>query len=263
MKFRTILSLLLYLPVCAALGGCASDLEARFRDRYGPDVVLQTEEVAATIRRQREVMETFYQAAAATPRSAYPVSHSAIVDPVWFVATQMGMNYVDEKCDVYMTDLFKLNRMHKRDDGLLKSVNTATSAIVSVAAPQSRIALAVLAQSFGLAEGLNDSILKSYLFEEIPGLIADKVKEARQAYRDDVETLAKAKRITTEATAFKVVRNYLDLCLPSTIEGKFLSTYINSKTVAKTPDKAGQPTSTKPKPADSKSTNVTTKNVAQ
>ena len=75
---------------CALLAGC-SELKNEFADRYGPDPVLLRTEVADTVDRPAMIMEAFYQAAASRGT------------PSWFNAAEVGINYVDEKCDAYMS----------------------------------------------------------------------------------------------------------------------------------------------------------------
>jgi hypothetical protein len=204
---------------CFLLANCAE-----FADRYGPDPVLQEVEVSDTVRRHSDIINTFYDASG--------------IPPTWFGAAEVGMNYVDEKCDTYMRDLFIINRRKGRIDSILKAMDKSSNA-VGTAASASKLALLALGQSFGLAEAINDSVLQSYLFEQIPGVVADKVRAGRMAYRSEIEKPENRKTVITQPIAFKVVRNYLSLCMPQTIEGKFLDTYVSSTPVAKTPPTTG------------------------
>jgi hypothetical protein len=205
---------------CLWLAGCADvqdDFRRRFTDRYGPDPVMQYADVSATVARHQQIMAAFKMNDARG----------------WYDAAEAGMNYVDEKCDNYMRDLFIINRDHGRIDGILKVLDTTSNAALGVTGA-SKASMAILAQSFGLAEGVNDSVLKSYLFEQVPGVVADKVKAARVAYRDQIEGGGRDDAYTPDE-AFKVVRNYLELCMPQTIEGKFLDTYVKSAPVVTPP----------------------------
>ena len=193
------------------------DYRRRFTDLYGPDPVLQYADVSATVARHQQIMAAFRMTDARS----------------WYDAAEAGMNYVDEKCDNYMRDLFIMNREHGRIDGILKVLDKTSNAALGVTAA-SKTSLAILAQTFGLAEGVNDSILKSYLFEQVPGVVADKVKAARIAYRDQIEGGGPDHSYMPDE-AFKVVRNYLELCMPQTIEGKFLDTYVKSAPVVTPP----------------------------
>ncbi len=79
----------------------------------------------------------------------------------------------EEKCDLYMHDLFVLNREHDASDTILKAISAASTAIVggTLSATNAKIPLLVVAQTFGLVEGINDAAAKSYLFEQVPGLM--------------------------------------------------------------------------------------------
>jgi hypothetical protein len=160
----------------------------------------------------------------------------------WYTVANFGFNYVDEKCDLYMHDLFVLNREHDRNDTILKTISSVSTAVIggTLAATNAKIPLLVVAQSFGLIEGVNDAAAKSYLFEQVPGLIADKVKQARLVYRGVADNNKAA--ISDETSAFRSIRDYLSLCMPQTIEGNFLTTYIAANPVpvpAATPVVAG------------------------
>jgi hypothetical protein len=144
-----------------------------------------------------------------------------------------------------MHDLFVLNREHDRNDSILKATNAAALAVIggAVSAANAKIPLLTFAQSFGLIEGVNDAVAKSYLFEQIPGIIDDKVKQARLIYREVLEKSAKGS-IVDEASSFRAIKQYLTLCLPQTIEGNFLQTYI-----AANPEVVPASGSTSPPPA--------------
>jgi hypothetical protein len=109
--------------------------------------------------------------------------------PLWCDVARFGMNYVDQKCDVYMNDLFVLNSQHDRNDSLLKTADKTGFAIVEgvVSAAKSRIPLLLIAQGFGLLQSINDAATKTYLFEQIPGIVADKVTTARLLYRQRLQ----------------------------------------------------------------------------
>lgn len=91
----------------------------------------------------------------------------------WYrVVAQFDFNYVDEKCDLYMHDLFVLNREHDRNDTILKTISSVSTAVIggTLSAANAKIPLLAVAQSFGLIEGVSDAAAKSYLFEQVPGL---------------------------------------------------------------------------------------------
>jgi hypothetical protein len=215
------------------LQGCSvtDEWQRRYADRWGPDSTLISDDVTNTLARQHKVMQQVVALAYADtilPGQAGMVMTSGN----WYQVAQFGFNYVDEKCDLYMHDLFVLNREHDASDTILKTISAASTAIIggTLSATNAKIPLLVVAQSFGLVEGVNDAAAKSYLFEQVPGLIADKVKQARIVYRDVVDKNQGA--VHDETSAYRSIKDYLTLCLPQTIEGNFLTTYVAANPIA-------------------------------
>jgi hypothetical protein len=208
------------------LQGCSTidEWSRRYTDRWGPDTTLISDDVAITLRRQHSVMSEVKSLAYAD--EILPGQQGIVLTPEgWYQVAKFGLNYVDEKCDLYMHDLFVLNREHDRNDTILKTISGVSTAVIggTLSAAKAKIPLLAVAQSFGLIEGISDAAAKSYLFEQVPGLIADKVKTARIIYRDVLDKNQKA--VLDETSAFRVIRDYLSLCMPQTIEGNFLTTY--------------------------------------
>lgn len=225
-RFLSLIFLTIALPGC----NTTDELNRRYADRWGPNTTLASDDVSVTLTRQHTVMAGIVQLAVAD--SILPNQTTVMMTPAnWYTVANFGFNYVDEKCDLYMHDLFVLNREHDRNDSILKNISNVSTAIIggTLAATNAKIPLLVVAQSFGLIEGVNDAAAKSYLFEQIPGLIADKVKQARLVYRSVADGNKAA--ISDETSAFRSIRDYLNLCMPQTIEGNFLTTYIAANPV--------------------------------
>ena len=245
--------LMLMLAVLQGCSAATDDLKRRYGDRWGPNTTLVSDDVAATLGRQHSVMAGVITMAYTD--SILPGQQGIMMTPAnWYTVAKFGFNYVDEKCDLYMHDLFILNREHDRNDSIFKTVSSVSNAVISgtLAATNAKIPLLVVAQSFGLIEGVNDAAAKSYLFEQVPGLIADKVKQARLVYRDVVDKNQAA--VNDETSAFRSIKDYLSLCMPQTIEGNFLTTYIAANPIAVP---ASSPGATAPKTQSSLSSPVT------
>ena len=217
------------IAFAGALQGCASvsDLQKRLNDRWGPDPAIPTDDVSVVLSRQHQTMWQIAVSAGAVTGEVTTPGPLPLQPDQWPSVAGFGMNYVDEKCDTYMHDLFILNREHDRIDTILKKVDTVSTAIVGVAvsAANAKVPLLAIGQSFGLVESVNDAAAKSYLFEQVPSIVADKVRQARTIYRSIVENSAKGK-VDSEFAAYRTIRGYLSLCMPQTIEGTFLQTYI-------------------------------------
>lgn len=228
------------------LASCSDmqEIGRRYEDRWGPDPKMPANAFTEIAQQQKAVMASIIAAYEAAPltdgvtKISVPAQDSET--NFWLKVTTFGMNVIDQKCDVYMSDLFKLNRERNRNDSILKSMQAASTAIVgaSVAANKSKIPLLSIASAFGLVESVNDEASKTYLFEQIPGVVADKVRQARNLYRQRTVPLLSSSRTLTspiydEATSYRALRDYLSLCLPQTIEGNFLQTYIAASPTVK------------------------------
>jgi hypothetical protein len=239
------------------LQGCAitDEWQRRYADRWGPSSTLISDDVATTLARQHGVMAQVVSLAYAD--AVLPGQPGIVMTPQsWYRVAQFGFNYVDEKCDLYMHDLFVLNREHDRNDAILKTISSVSTAMIggALSAANAKIPLLAVAQSFGLVEGVSDAAAKSYLFEQVPGLIADKVKQARIVYREVVDQNQQA--VLDETSAYRTIKDYLSLCLPQTIEGNFLTTYIAANPTPVPAAGAGGPAPKKQVSLSSKVTNA-------
>jgi hypothetical protein len=134
----------------------------------------------------------------------------------WYEITLAGFNYIDEKCDIYLHDVFIRGREARRTSSLLTLSGGTTSAILT-AADASKEALEIVMQLFGLATGAANTIAESYLFKEEPSIVYGTAKKMRHAYRDDISKKYSTVALT-EASSYALIRGYLAQCMPENIE---------------------------------------------
>lgn len=211
------------------LVGCASkgELAQRISGRWGPNPVIQPSEVSTAVQDQNEVLRYLAYGAGVAVDGPTTNSYSIRNPDDWFNVAEWGFNIGRQDCEIYLDNLFRMNREKQRNDSMLVAMGTAAAAIVT-GTSHSQKALSVLAAAFGLTAALNDALFQSYLFTELPGLIANKVKELQDAYRDSVEKAPVGAKgythtpITTPEAAYNVIQNYYHICLPQTIDGTLL-----------------------------------------
>lgn len=201
------------------LPGCSS-IKAQWADRYGPDPVPSAMATIEASNREAEVVTALLRAngyARADVSNDVPTSSLA-----WYGVILTGFNVVDDACQTYINDLWKLDRQKGRVRDIITASGAATAAIVGANANPSTATLTTLAQAFGLASTLTGTIGDSYLFAQNPAALGQIVKKLQTAYRDDV-----AKNIDTRyypissyAAVYYHTREYLSLCLPPTIEAQ-------------------------------------------
>jgi hypothetical protein len=205
--------------------------------RYGPAQTLDIADVETETTRQSNVMQSFANGA------GYP-NVAPTHDPRWYDVTLAGYNYVDEKCDAYLRQLFILEREKNRAKDSIVQVDKLTGAILgaSGAAPAS---IQIVAQAFGFGSTMTTIMADSYLYSvPLPTLFTTE-ERLRKVYRDEAATNRAA--IDNRAAAYQSVRGYLALCFPQTIESKVIGAVAGATVTPSdgktgdTPKKTGAP----------------------
>jgi len=212
----------------ATLGGCATtdEFAARFAGRWGPPAAIPESDFNSAIQGQVAVLAYIAQ------NAGLGTGLDPVKDDRWYSVAEWGFNVGRQDCEVYLDNLYRLHRERLRNDGVIAAFGTAASAIVTSTTTKQR-PLSIIAAVFGLTTALNDAILDSYLFNEAPGLIAIKIKDLQDAYKDLVKTNQKS--VNSSAAAYEVLQNYYTICLPPSIEGVLLETVASGKPQASNP----------------------------
>jgi hypothetical protein len=216
--------------------GCSSlDDNTIFAMRYGPSPVL-----AETVRTSAIDQVAVIQMVLAPPAvlaAGGPLPPPRVLPSYgdregWFNVILAGFNNIDQSCDLYITDLWKLERIKTRNSTILHAAGAAGAAIISAAqvTPQTAAALLVLSQAFGLAGVLNNAIADSYLYSQSSANVRALVIVTRDAYRDDlVKNFNPENKSVPPEVAYPLgsvpaayfhMREYLSLCLPPAIQGQ-------------------------------------------
>lgn len=139
-----------------------------------------------------------------------------IGDPSWYYMVPAGFNYIDEKCNTYMRALYDLDRNRDRFKSALTVIDKSSAAIMGVAGASSKV-MQVTAQAFGMTSGVADAFVDSYEFKVEPTIVFLTLNKLRAKYRDDISKLRDTIRSPGEAMV--ILRNYLNICQPNSIEG--------------------------------------------
>jgi hypothetical protein len=224
-KFRTFSALgalAVALSACAGLG----DIERVYGFRWGPDPAMPPTEFHNVIADQVKVIsyiETYVPPS--EPNHYYQVALS-------------GFNIGRQDCEIYMNVLYKINREKVRNAGIITAVSTAVTAVVGVAGSLPSTTLSILGASFGLLSALNEAYFTTYLFSDVPGIVAKKVAEQQETYQASLTPV----QVQTAADAYQVIRAYYQICLPETIEGTFLQQVAGGEAETKPPENKTGPT---------------------
>jgi hypothetical protein len=176
--------------------------------RYGPDNALPIEKINSSVAHQLELSDSFQIVAGCAP----------IDNPeCGYRVTLAGFNFIDEQCDIYLHELFVLDKERDRLKAGLQAADKMSNAVLATV-NVSKTTMAIVAQSFGLSTQLLDVATDSYLYKTNPGTILHIVDELQTAYRANTEK--NKSFLISRPAVYAQIRGYLRLCLPPTIESK-------------------------------------------
>jgi hypothetical protein len=138
----------------------------------------------------------------------------------WTLFVQAGMNDIDQRCDAYLTWLDEFKR--SRDPILNQITQTGTTTgNILLAAGAHQVPITIVANAFGLA-GQTFTNISSRLILELPHSTVQAVVLGKQNdYRNEVFGIPGHPAdivIASRPAAIYVLRSYLRLCMPMTIE---------------------------------------------
>jgi hypothetical protein len=206
--------------VSGMLGGCVTsdELSARINGRWGPNPAIQAVAVDAVASNQWTVLG--YLA-----RNAGMAMPDGTIrgDADWYEVAQWGFNVGRQDCEIYLDNLFRMNREKGRNDNILAAVSTAAALIVTGTTTAQK-PLSILAAAFGLSIAVNDAIFQSYMFNQAPGLVSKKVGDLQEAFRNSITR----NQVNTPSSAYYAIQSYYHICLPHAIEGVLLQKIADS-----------------------------------
>jgi hypothetical protein len=228
LRVRSFVGIVLTSGVMA---GCVDDLGGRFSGRWGPNPSIPAAAVDTVAQNQYLVLSYL---ARATGRGLVTQDGGLLpgTNADWYDVAQWGFNIGRQDCEIYLDNLFRMNRERGRNDALLTAVSTAAALIVT-ATTKSQKPLSILAAAFGLSIQANDAIYDSYLFSQAPGLVSKKVSDLQEEFRSKITTA----EVYNPSSAYNAIQTYYHICLPHAIEGVLLQKIADSGPV--TPPKTG------------------------
>jgi hypothetical protein len=214
----------------SALQGCADGL-SWINDRWGPPPVLSPGPTSDAARRQAAVVNQMIDLS-----GALPIGHDRpTTQDEWYTVISGGFNVIDDACQTYLDDLWKLDRERTTLTGVISATGAAVAAVVNPGGAGTATTLVVLAQAFGLAGTLTTNVANTYLYAKDPATVKGLVDKMMHAYRQDFSDKVYGNKSTTPAldpleekyysiqsypAAYYRMREYLSLCLPPTIDAQ-------------------------------------------
>lgn len=144
-------------------------------------------------------------------------AHASCIDYVTLV--QAGMNDIDQRCDGYLTWLDARRRDKAPVLAEMAAVQTAVHSVMTVtgSSPQS---LDILTAAFGLATATYTQWNSRLLVSVEQSTVQEVVYGSQGDFRDKIKTWP----VPDRPTAVYLLRNYLRLCMPISIEANINTT---------------------------------------
>jgi hypothetical protein len=238
----------------SALQGCADMAGLSWvNDRWGPSPVLVAAASADAAGRQVAVVNAMILATSGMPARTDPAGRVVVPTPIgkdgWYITITAGFNVIDDACQTYLDDLWKLDRERSAATGIIAATGAAVAAVVNRGGGGTATTLVILAQAFGLAGTLTTNLANTYLYAKDPATVKGLVDKLMDAYRQDFHdkvygNIANNIAAPTDDTQYPIqsypaayyrMREYLSLCLPPTIDAQVQTLLSNATAGAKAP----------------------------
>jgi hypothetical protein len=198
-----------------ATSGCASMSEQYFREGVG--VTLNSGQLAQATQLQDEYV--YYICRQAGGFKEGTAAGPSCTGSDWTTFTVAGMNDIDQRCDAYLDWLDAQRRDRTPVLAQIAAMGAATAGIMGVAGAGTE-AIAIAATAFGLA-GQSYANWNSRLLLDVDHSTVQAVVYSRQQqYRQSIYTIS----VPNRASAIYLLRQYLRLCMPITIETEINTT---------------------------------------
>jgi hypothetical protein len=184
------------------VGGCDPATDRRYVNE-GAGVDLYTADRAAQIELLKEY-ESFLCA---------QIQAGPLCDGNWTTFVQAGMNDIDLRCDGFLTWLDARRRDREPIIAEISAINTAVHAVMTVTGSNPR-SLDIVTAAFGLASASYANWNSRLLISANQSTVQEVVYTSQGDFRDKIKNY----RVPDRPAAIYLLRNYLRLCMPITIE---------------------------------------------
>jgi hypothetical protein len=216
---------LLLVVILNVTTGCASWVADKRSElaQSGPGTTIDTERVKIYAEQQAQVLVQLK-------------GMTGLSSPSWDQIISAGLQYSDARCSDYIESLYWVNKQLKADTRDINAAGTLATGLMGIA-ESSASEIASVAVLFGYAEGSISNTGSRILFELEPSAIRSLVEGSQKAFRNALLT-----GYQDQSGAFSVIREYITICLPSTIEAEINNAAKNAVHTAA----SGNPTTGEP-----------------
>ncbi|CTQ60002.1 hypothetical protein [Roseibium album] len=185
----------------------------------GPGAQLEARDIAIARELNRKYFNFLCQEAGLVPGSLGEPYHSCYIEPenqkYWTLITYQGLNDIDRRCDAYLQWLDNKKRSKGPLVSQVGSIGAASLGIMGVTGASTK-ALTIAAIAFDLVSKSIENYHSRLLLEIESSTVNSIVLNSRRRFREDLRD--KKISISNKPQAEHVLRSYLRLCLPFSIE---------------------------------------------
>jgi hypothetical protein len=189
-----------------SVAGCDPVIERRYVNE-GAGVDLYTSDRASQI----ELLNQYIVFVCAQAGSSCPGN--------WTTFVQAAMNDIDLRCDGFLTWLDARRRDKEPILAELSAINSAVHAVMTVTGSSPK-SLDIVTAAFGLATATYNNWNSRLLISVNQSTVQQIVYKAQGDFREKIKTYS----VPDQPTAIYLLRNYLRLCMPITIEASINTT---------------------------------------
>ncbi len=185
----------------------------------GPGTQLEATDINTARELNRKYFNYLCQESGLIPGSLGEPYYSCYIEPgnqkFWTLITYQGLNDIDRRCDAYLQWLDNKKRSKAPILSQLGSMGTATGSIMQIAGVTSD-AITIVGIAFDLISKSVENYHSRLLLEVESSTVNSVVLNARRRFREHL--LKEKVQIANKPQAEHVLRSYLRLCLPFSIE---------------------------------------------
>jgi hypothetical protein len=158
----------------------------------------------------------------------------------WSDIIMSSLNDIDERCSAYLGSLDNARRNKSGWNSALTDIGGSATSVLALTSPLSIKAIAIVEAAFDYGKTTTGEYYSAVILAEDPNVVQHIVRKLQTQYRtilsDKFDTIRSVKKKLNDryadqrmdrGTAHYVVRGYLRLCLPVTIEAELKSIKTN------------------------------------
>lgn len=147
----------------------------------------------------------------------------------WSEITNAGVVELTSQCEDYLHALWELNRARQATNTEINSAGSLVAAILG-ATQASSPAIAITASAFGFAAATSENLYSSLLYQLDQSSVDALVHNSQLTVKQAIQSSESSNTIASRADAVGALMQYINVCLPQTIEANVNAAVKNAVT---------------------------------